>query len=180
MTVVSGAALVGAVQIDDWDRPSASLPVVRHVLAAAQPKVLFIPPGYANGFMSLTDDTRLIFFSTSTLDESKDDDVRYHARHWDIWTVEESDGAAERGLPSFAVVVPMFNERAGAERCVGDRRESSSSAEPRLADCRRRRVEDGTAAMLDAMRTQIPALDVVTHPTNRGYGAALVTGAARA
>ena len=89
VTVVSGAALVGAVKIDDWDRPSASLPAVRHVLAAAQPKVLFIPPGYANGFMSLADDTQLIFFSTSTLDESKDDDVRYHARHWDIWVVEE-------------------------------------------------------------------------------------------
>jgi dTDP-4-dehydrorhamnose 3,5-epimerase-like enzyme len=89
VTAVSGAALVGAVRIDDWDKPSASLPVVRHVLAAAQPKVLFIPAGYANGFMSLTDDTRLMFFSTSTLDESKNDDVRYDARHWDIWTIEE-------------------------------------------------------------------------------------------
>jgi dTDP-4-dehydrorhamnose 3,5-epimerase len=39
--------------------------------------------------MSLTDDTRLMFFSTSTLDESKNDDVRYDARHWDIWTIEE-------------------------------------------------------------------------------------------
>ena len=58
-------------------------------LSAAQPKVLFIPAGYANGFMSLTDDTRLIFFSTSTLDESKEDDVRYDARYWNIWTIEE-------------------------------------------------------------------------------------------
>jgi dTDP-4-dehydrorhamnose 3,5-epimerase len=89
VTAVSGAALVGAVRIDDWDSPSPSLPVVRHVLAAAQPRVLFIPAGYANGFMSLTDDTRLIFFSTSTLEESKGDDVRYDARHWDIWTIEE-------------------------------------------------------------------------------------------
>jgi hypothetical protein len=30
-----------------------------------------------------------MFFSTSTLDESKDDDVRYHARLWDVWTIEE-------------------------------------------------------------------------------------------
>src|SRR4029450_1463742 len=59
VTVVSGAALVGAIRIDTWDNPSASLPPVRHVLSAAQPKVLFIPPGYANGFMSLTDDARL-------------------------------------------------------------------------------------------------------------------------
>lgn len=88
VTAVSGAALVGAVRVDDWDRPSASIPVVRHVLSAAQPRVLFIPAGFANGFMSLTDDTRLMFFSTSALDESKNDDVRYDARHWDIWTIE--------------------------------------------------------------------------------------------
>lgn len=89
VTVVSGAALVGALRIDDWDSPSESLPVVRHVISAAQPKVLFVPPGYANGFMSLTDDARLMFFSTSTLDDSKDDDIRYDARRWDIWTVQE-------------------------------------------------------------------------------------------
>jgi len=89
VTVVSGASLVGAVRIDDWDRPSASQPVVRHVLSAAQPRVLFIPAGYANGFMSLTDDARMVFFSTSSLDESRNDDIRYDARYWDIWKIEE-------------------------------------------------------------------------------------------
>ncbi len=89
VTVVSGAALVGAVRVDDWDAPSRAAPVARHVLAAGQPRVLYIPLGHANGFMSLTDDARLIFFSTSTLEESRNDDIRYDARHWDIWTVEE-------------------------------------------------------------------------------------------
>jgi dTDP-4-dehydrorhamnose 3,5-epimerase len=89
VTVVSGAALVGAVQIDDWSHPSPSQPVARHVLSAVQPKVLYIPAGYANGFMSLTDDAKLMFFSTSTLDDSRNDDIRYDARFWDIWTVEE-------------------------------------------------------------------------------------------
>jgi dTDP-4-dehydrorhamnose 3,5-epimerase len=89
VTVVSGASVVGAVKINDWERPSASQPVIRHVLSAAQPRVLFIPAGYANGFMSLTDDARLIFFSTSSLDESKNDDIRYDARYWDIWNIEE-------------------------------------------------------------------------------------------
>jgi len=89
VTVVAGAALVGAVRIDNWEAPSRSLSVVRHVLSAAAPRVLYIPAGYANGFMSLTDDARLMFFSTSTLDESKNDDIRYDARLWDIWTIEE-------------------------------------------------------------------------------------------
>jgi dTDP-4-dehydrorhamnose 3,5-epimerase len=89
VTVVAGAALIGAVEIDDWDRPSPGLPVKRFVLSARKPRVLYIPPGFANGFMSLAGDTHLMFFSTSSLEESLGDDVRYDARHWDIWTVDE-------------------------------------------------------------------------------------------
>jgi dTDP-4-dehydrorhamnose 3,5-epimerase-like enzyme len=89
VTVVAGAAVVGAVQVDNWDNPSKDLKVLRYVLSAARPRVLYIPAGYANGFMSLTDDARLMFFSTSSLAESQGDDVRFDARYWDIWTVEE-------------------------------------------------------------------------------------------
>jgi dTDP-4-dehydrorhamnose 3,5-epimerase-like enzyme len=89
VTAVSGAALVGAVKIDNWDEPGKELPVERFVLSAHKPSVLFIPAGYANGFMSLTQDLKLMFFSTSTLAESQGDDFRYDARHWDIWTVVE-------------------------------------------------------------------------------------------
>jgi dTDP-4-dehydrorhamnose 3,5-epimerase len=89
VTVVSGAALVGAVQIDDWEHPSPGLPVKRFVLSDRKPRVLYIPPGYANGFMSLTIHAHLVFFSTSSLEDSLGDDVRFDARHWDIWTVDE-------------------------------------------------------------------------------------------
>jgi dTDP-4-dehydrorhamnose 3,5-epimerase len=51
--------------------------------------VIYIPPGYANGFMSLTSDLKLMYFSTSTLDQSAGDDIRYDARYWDIWDVIE-------------------------------------------------------------------------------------------
>jgi dTDP-4-dehydrorhamnose 3,5-epimerase len=87
--VVQGAALVAAVAIDDWDNPSKDAQVHRHVLSAASPAVLYVPAGYANGFMSLTEDTKIMFFSTSSLAESAGDDFRYDARHWDPWTVEE-------------------------------------------------------------------------------------------
>jgi dTDP-4-dehydrorhamnose 3,5-epimerase-like enzyme len=89
VTVVQGAALIGAVAIDDWDHPSKGAEVSRHVLSASKPAVLFIPAGFANGFMSLTDDAMVVFFSTSTLNESLGDDFRYEARYWDIWHVEE-------------------------------------------------------------------------------------------
>jgi dTDP-4-dehydrorhamnose 3,5-epimerase len=87
--VVKGAAVVGAVEIDDWDKPSKDAEVKRFVLSEKKPTVLYIPAGHANGFMSLTKDAQLMFFSTSTLEESLGDDIRYDARYWDIWSVEE-------------------------------------------------------------------------------------------
>src|SRR5450759_5704398 len=69
--VARGAAVVAAVRIDDWEKPSKTEQVIRYVLSSQKPSVLFIPPGYANGFMSLTEDALLIFFSTSTIEESR-------------------------------------------------------------------------------------------------------------
>lgn len=87
--VVKGSAVVGAVPIDNWDKPSQHAEVKRFVLSEKTPKILYIPAGYANGFMSLTNDAQIIFFSTSTLEESLNDDIRYESRYWDIWSVEE-------------------------------------------------------------------------------------------
>ena len=89
VTVVKGTAIVGAVRIDDWDNPSRDLKVHRYVMAAGQPAVLFIPCGFANGFMNLTADTVLVFFSTATIDESQNDDIRFDARHWNPWEIME-------------------------------------------------------------------------------------------
>ncbi len=87
--VASGAAIVAAVKIDDWTKPSKDLPVKRYVLSANKPSLLHIPAGYANGFMNLTEDARLFYFSTTTIEESKGDDYRFDSRLWDCWQVVE-------------------------------------------------------------------------------------------
>lgn len=89
VTVIQGAALVGAVRIDDWETPSVSNRVERHALSADTPAIIYIPAGFANGFMSLTADAKLMFFSTSSVEESRGDDIRFPAHYWDIWSVEE-------------------------------------------------------------------------------------------
>jgi dTDP-4-dehydrorhamnose 3,5-epimerase len=89
VTVVQGAAVVAAVKIDNWETPSITSKVHRYVLSSANPSVLFIPAWYANGFMSLTEEAKLMFFSTSTLEESRGDDIRYDARYWNPWDVVE-------------------------------------------------------------------------------------------
>jgi len=89
VTVLQGTAVIGTVKVDDWDKPSKDSTVHRYVLSARKPSIVYIPGGYANGFMSLTADTIVVFFSTATIAESLEDDVRYNARYWDIWEVVE-------------------------------------------------------------------------------------------
>ena len=89
VSVISGSALIGAVKIDDWENPSKDNQTFRYILSSKQPSILYIPQGYANGFMSLNNDTILIFYSTTSLEESLDDDYRFDSRFWDIWNVIE-------------------------------------------------------------------------------------------
>lgn len=89
LSVISGTALIGAVKIDNWEKPSKDLKPDRFVLTEKKPQVLYIPKGYANGFKTLTADTRIIFYSTSNLEESLNDDFRFDSRYWDIWEIIE-------------------------------------------------------------------------------------------
>lgn len=85
--VVSGVALVAAVRINNWGSPDKNAAVERYILSDKKPGVLFIPKGYAHGFMTLVSDTKLMFFSTSTLRQSREDDYRYDAYYWDPWEI---------------------------------------------------------------------------------------------
>ncbi len=84
---VSGAAILAAVEIDDWQSPSKDLLIHRYVLSAEKPSILYIPKGFANGSKALSQDTRLLFFSTSLFEESKKDDVRYDPYYWNAWDI---------------------------------------------------------------------------------------------
>jgi len=87
--VIKGSAIVAAVELDNWDNPSKDLSVSRFVLSEKSPSILFIPKGHANGFLSLSDDLKIMFLSTSTLEESLKDDYRFEAHYWDPWKIEE-------------------------------------------------------------------------------------------
>lgn len=81
--VASGTILLGLINMYNHEK-------TKHILSARKPQVLYIPPGYYNGFKNLEDDTKVIFFSTSTIEEAKDDDIRqrYDNWPWDIWDEE--------------------------------------------------------------------------------------------
>ncbi len=88
--VVSGAALVAAVLMDHPVQPSKANPVQRFVLSEKKPAVLYVPAGYANGFRPLQPGTKIMFFSSATLEESKSDDHRFPFDYWgkEVWSVE--------------------------------------------------------------------------------------------
>jgi dTDP-4-dehydrorhamnose 3,5-epimerase len=89
VTVVNGTAVIAAVKIDNWENPSKDIPVHRYVLSAQKPSILFIPAGYGNGFKTLGEKTKLMFFSTTKVEKSLEDDIRFDAYYWNPWKIEE-------------------------------------------------------------------------------------------
>ncbi len=89
VTVIQGSAIVGVVNLINNQFPLKEIIPKKYVLSANKPSLLYIPAGYANGFMNLTQDTKIMFLSTSTLEESKNDDFRYPYDTWNIWKIEE-------------------------------------------------------------------------------------------
>ena len=87
--VVEGSALVGTLPIDNWEKPSKNIKVKRYVLSEKSPSILYIPKGYANGFMTLTGKCKVIFFSSSSLSDSMDDDYRFDPYYWNPWDIEQ-------------------------------------------------------------------------------------------
>jgi len=86
-----------------------------------------------------------------------------------------------KATPRFAVVIPMYNEEVGAEDCV---RKVCAALARISPDARLITVEDGgkdnTLAILKRLATELPQLVLVVHEGNKGYGAGLKTGAAKA
>lgn len=80
MYLASGSAYVGVVDL-------ATEKLEKFVLSAEKPRILHIPKNTAHGFMNLEENTKIIFFSTATLEESKKDDLRFPWDKWNIWDI---------------------------------------------------------------------------------------------
>ena len=97
--VVQGSAMVCLYPVDEFEKIQNDILFDRHichsedlliknVLSSRKPQILYIPAGYANGFKTLEENTKIIFFSTSTLEESKGDDYRFDYCIIDPWQSE--------------------------------------------------------------------------------------------
>ena len=87
--VSKGKALILAVALDDPENPDKNNKVHQFILDRNEPSVLHIPAGYANGTRALESDTEIIFFSTLSLEDSKNDDFPFPPEYWgeEIWNI---------------------------------------------------------------------------------------------
>lgn len=79
---VKGSFLIGLVKPDDWENPSQNLKVEKIVLNETESKVLYIPPGYANGLKALEENSKLMVFSNFTIQEATTDNIKFDINTW--------------------------------------------------------------------------------------------------
>ena len=86
--VREGSAMICLVKIDNWKKPSRELEIKKFFLSQKSPKILEIPAGYANGFMSLEPNTKITFYSDKKTKDSLSDDYRFDYNFWDPWKIK--------------------------------------------------------------------------------------------
>lgn len=85
--VTSGKILLCIAPLTNAGNPSTKVKVERFFLSYKTPKIIYIPPKYANGFKILEKNTQVIFYSTLSLQDSLKDDYRFSYDYWgkDVW-----------------------------------------------------------------------------------------------
>lgn len=97
-----------------------------------------------------------------------------------VQVLTSAEAIGETSRPRLAVVVPMYNEIAGAEACV----RRIAAVLPTLPIGTTLIVvndgsRDGTGSLLDRLAGELPQIRVL-HKSNGGYGSALLSGAREA
>ena len=88
ISCIKGTFQVSAVKIDNVKKPNKKNKIFNFFLNKSDANFVHIPKGYANGSMSLEENSELLIFSTSSLDESLKDDFRFDAKYWNPWNIE--------------------------------------------------------------------------------------------
>lgn len=84
--VVKGSFCIAWVKIDNWDNPSSELRAEYEILNENQSRILCVPCGYANGLKAIERASKLIVFSSLSLEESLKEKTRYDSSLWFDWS----------------------------------------------------------------------------------------------
>ncbi len=81
---VKGSWIVAWVKID-FDKPEEEWIAEYVKIDASESKIVFLPPGYANGFKALEEDSIIIGFNASGEEDEKEV-LRWEASRWLDWS----------------------------------------------------------------------------------------------
>jgi dTDP-4-dehydrorhamnose 3,5-epimerase-like enzyme len=84
---IKGTFQVSAVKIDNVKKPNKKNEIHSYFLNESNNNFVHVPKGFANGSISLEDNSELLIFSTSSIEESLNDDIRYDAEYWNPWKI---------------------------------------------------------------------------------------------
>ena len=86
---LSGTFQVSAVKIGNIKKPNKKNKIFNYFLNETNDDFIHIPKGYANGSMSLEENSKLLILSTLTVRQSEKDDYRFDSRYWNPWKINE-------------------------------------------------------------------------------------------
>lgn len=86
---IRGTFQISAVKLDKVDKPNKKNKIFSYILNQSDNDFVHIPKGFANGSMSLEENSELLIFSTSSIKESLKDDYRYDSKYWNPWVISE-------------------------------------------------------------------------------------------
>lgn len=84
---IKGTFQVSVVKIDDVKKPNKKNEIFNYFLNESNNSFVHVPKGFANGSMSLEENSELLIFSTSSIKESLNDDIRYNSEYWNPWKI---------------------------------------------------------------------------------------------
>ena len=88
LLVTKGVFKICAVKIDNWKQPSKKLPIQEFILNSNSPKIIKLPGGHAHGTQNLKVNSKLLVFSTFSLQQSIKDDYRFDSGLWYDWNIK--------------------------------------------------------------------------------------------
>ena len=84
---IKGTFQISAVKLNNIKKPNKKNKIFNFFLNQSNSNFVYIPKGYANGSMSLEENSELLIFSTSSLKESLKDDIGYKSDYWNPWKI---------------------------------------------------------------------------------------------
>ena len=82
--VLKGEFVVCTIKIDNWESPNKGIESTKFTLNENS-GIVFIPPGYANGAINLVNESSIMYFSSLTLEDSKNDEYRSDSQFRNPW-----------------------------------------------------------------------------------------------